>query len=205
MLCFALLCYANLRDERVDQWINDARNADDPMADVQQEGKLHGNARVQQFNKSLVPPLVTIVVDAFVTPEGERVPQHSVELVTTPDRRALVTMVINEANLGWLVKAATLPWDAKFVTKKRAYEIDFNDLPPLDAPLSYKFDNRDNLQICGKYRCANGRWKRTVKTLTPWDVNNESMQELVIRSFETQMLEFIKEHHHAPDEPDPNK
>ena len=181
--CSILAHLADKRDEEVDQWIRTAKGADDPMAEVVNTEKINANDRMSGFDKFKVPQLVSIDMPAFVTPDGGRVDPQSIEVVTTPRRRAFVTMVATADNLNWLAKATQVPWDATFVTKRRRCEIDFEALPTLSDALKYKCDDRGNLQIYGRYR-EGGKWKGTVRTIKPWSIDGDDMdQHRIIRLF----------------------
>ena len=191
--CSILAHLADKRDEEVDQWIRTAKGADDPMAEVVHIENINANIndRSTDFAKYKVPQLVSIDMPAFVLPDGGRVDPQSIEVVTTPRRRAFVTMVATADNLNWLAKAAELRWDATFVTKRRRCEIDFEALPTLGESLKYKRDDRGQLQIYGRYR-EGGYWKGTVRTIKSWSIDGDDMdQHRIIRLFEAEMLDTI--------------
>ena len=74
------------------------------MADVSGAANIHvaSLGRPQAFAKAKVPGFVEVSFDEFVTPEGVRIDEHVLKIVTTPKRGAALTIEAVPANFEWL-------------------------------------------------------------------------------------------------------
>ena len=78
---------ASERDLQVDKIIFDAKVEKDPMADSglpAQAKPMPSRGRALAFADCDVPSVISLKMASFVTPEGERVEERAVRVVTTP-------------------------------------------------------------------------------------------------------------------------
>ena len=161
--------------------------------EVKHSEKLSTNERALGFTKFGVPQLVCIEVKAFITPAGERIPAQALEVVSTPRRKAIVTLAITEENMNWLVKAVEVDWPAVKTRKRRIPEVDFDGRPQLHPRLRYKCDSAGNLQIYGRYKNQRDEsWRTVVRTVRPLTqaVTGECSED-ALRACESEVLNAI--------------
>ena len=137
---------AATRDKRVDGIIAECMAGDDPMADTTiVPSKDIGALRAKRFHECNIPHTVQLDLDEFVTEDGERVPGHKMDVVTTPKCGMSVTMAAIAENFDWLAKAVRVSnWLA--IKKRKCIS---RGLPDLAEQLRYIRSNRSGgLMLC---------------------------------------------------------
>ncbi len=198
--CSVLPHMAKVRDAKVDEIIFAAQVDNDPMADASSSdlaaaNRLPGKGRSRAFDDAQVPQTIPITMKAFVTPEGQRVDEHTCRVVTTPKRGANVMMEVIPENFEWLVLAAHVDWDIEPKTKKRRQlqDGDENTLPELQQPLKYLKTAGGQIKICCYYR-QQGVWKKHQRGLHS-NVTTGTSFEAIVRSTEAEVMDFFNSHH----------
>lgn len=125
---------AMLRDASVDEIIFNTQVDKDPMANARSSGSAQApmllRGRAMAFAAAAVPDTISLKIAPFVTPDGQRVEEHILQVVTTPKRRANVTMEATSENFSWLMMATQADWDIGTKPEKRSiHEVDESTLP----------------------------------------------------------------------------
>ena len=186
---------ASARDAQVDAIIYNAKVQNDPMADgaPAQSNAQHmpSRGRASGFADANAPATISLKMGSFVTPDGQRVDEHTIRVVTTPKRRVNVTMEATAENFEWLMQAAQVEWDTG---AKRAHIDDDVDLPELAAPCKYQKSEAGKLKIVCSYR-QQGSWKKHQKAVNVNIHEDNSNLETIIRRCEGEVLGFYNLHH----------
>ena len=194
--CSILVHIAELRDAAVDECIRDYQRSKDPRFQISPDAKLTAKARKLSFKEWPLPQLVNITVEECVTSDGQRVPQQSLQVLSTPNRLAIVTLAISAEKLDWLFKAAQAPWPNSKNHKKRKLPVTkeiVKDMPELAPGLHYRWDNQGHLQISGRYKGTNNDRKGVVKTVRPLtkDGTTEEGAEFSVRACEKLVIDAL--------------
>ena len=201
--CSVFSYMASVRDDRVDALIHQAKVANDPMADESAApamGPIPSRGRALAFSEAGLPNTVELEFPAFVSCDGKRVDKQTIRVVTTPKRKAIVTMEATVKNLEWLAKAAHEDWGAS--TQPQQHRIDDEEqstLPVLQHPLKYQKTAGGKMRILCHYR-SQGVWKRHQAAVEPYMGKDCSFEESV-RKCESDVLNFFEENHEASGEP----
>ena len=194
---FSHLAYQ--RDRMVDRIIAQSQHDQDPMADAGAPlAQVESKGRLAAFGAANVPTFVTIDVPGFCCPAGERVPECSIRIVTTPKRRANVSMELSAANLDWLLKASEVEWDigARSSGYVRRVAIDA-DLPELAHGLKYRKLEGGKIHIWTHWRSSDGSWREHRQSVPNCPVECDSkVLEALIRRAEEDVLSFLRDNHH---------
>jgi hypothetical protein len=198
--CSVLNHLARVRDAQVDDVIMNTKMEKDPMADASSAGSnaqpMPSRGRAAAFAAAEVPASIWLKMASFVTPDGERVGEHTIRVVTTPKRRVNITMEAIADNFEWLMQAAQVEWGTGAKPEKRAYidEDAHDDLPELIPPCKYQKTEAGKLKLFCNYR-QHGAWKRHQKCVSV-NINQDSSKlETIIRRCESEVLSFYQSHH----------
>ena len=105
-----LMQLANIRDSAVDSLIHRARMDDDPCGDADDNDSpldvQFKKGRMKLFEASNVPASIEIVYPGFTTAEGMRIPDTTLNVISTPKRGTTVTMEATDRNLDFILTAA---------------------------------------------------------------------------------------------------
>ena len=153
--------------------------------------------------------MIELELPTFVTPDGQRVEEHTMRVVSTPKRRVNITMEITTENFEWLAKAAQLEWDCGArPAETRALPVDEDvDLPELAPPCKYRKGMNGKLKIVCYYR-QHGVWKMHQKVVNRGFLDDKTNFEANVRKCEAEVMGFYSAHHDhtspegSPEEPD---
>ena len=190
---FALL--ASTRDDAVDTLINSTKVDRDPMADsssAAQASPVPSKGRSAAFADADIPATVTLHMAAFVTPDGQRVDEHTLRVVTTPKRRGNVTMEATPENFEWLMLAAQVEGDIP-KPEKRQHEDEGDDLPTLSPPCQFQKTGGGKLKVYCYYR-HQGQWKKHQQSVQVGILGGDSL-EAAIRRCEGSVMDFYNSNH----------
>ena len=130
---------------------------------------------------------------ASVTPVGRRVPAQALEVVSTPRRKAMVTIAITEDILNWLVKAVKADWPGCRSRKRPISDVDFSEMPELDPSLHYRRDSAGYLQIAGHCKDKSGAVRKRCWLVRPLTkATNGECSEETIRACERLVLAALE-------------
>ena len=186
-----------MRDAKVDAIIGANRVADDPMADVSASSSVPvlSAGRPQVFATAKVPASIDVSFDAFVTPEGHRIEEHTLKIITTPKRGLPVTVEALPANFEWLRMACQVKWEEQPKKKKRVLRrtLSIDELPPLDWPLQYWKDPTSGATciIC-YYRGEDGKYRTHRKKLEMPGEEDGNITERLIKHCAASVLAFFE-------------
>ena len=197
--CSIFAHIADIRDAKVDELLFAAKANKDPMADATSSDqaascRMPSRGRATAFEQAAIPGTIEIKVGGFVTPEGQRVEEHTLHVVTTPKRGASVTMEITAENFEWLLAAAQVDWDTAVKPDKRSDELDESTLPHLEQPLKYQKTQNGKLQICCNYR-KQGVWRKHQKVVNVSINSDNSSLEAIVRTCESEVMMFYSSNH----------
>ena len=189
---------AMLRDASVDEIIFNAQVDKDPMANASSLGSAHApmllRGRAMAFAAATVPDTISLKIAPFVTPDGQRVEEHILQVVTTPKRRANVTMEATSENFSWLMMASQADWDIGTKPEKRSiHEVDESTLPELSHPCKYVF-HLSKVKVVCSYR-HQGVWKKHQRALSVSVAGDNSSFEAIVRGCEAEVLSFYNSNH----------
>jgi len=146
------------------------------------------------FAAAHVPDTILLTIAAFVAPDGQRVEEHILRVVTTPKRRVNVTMEATPENFNWLMMAAQVDRDIGAKPEKRSFqEVDGSTLPELSHPCKYSF-RFSKVTIMCSYR-QQGVWKKHQRSLSVNAAGDNSSFEAIVRGCEAEVLAFYNSHH----------
>ena len=162
-------------------------------------GPVPSKGRALAFGRAGLPSTVELKLAAFVTGDGVRVEETTIRVVTTPRRKANVTMEATAQNFEWLVKAAHEDWapSAPPPKKQRADEDDA-DLPALSWPCKYAWSAAGKIKIVCSYR-DQSTWKRMQRAVEPSMVGCSFAEG--VRKCEQDVLEVYEANHNPIAEP----
>ena len=198
--CSIFSYMAEARDAKVDELIFAAKVSKDPMAEASASdqaaaSRMPSRGRAVAFEEAEVPDTISIKMGAVVTPDGQRVEEHTLRVVTTPKRGASVTMEVTAENFEWLRMAAQVDWDIVARPEKRSIdELDDTTLPERQPPLKYQKTPTGKLNIICNY-FQDGAWKKHQKVLGVNINSDNSSLEAIVRSCESDVLAFYSSHH----------
>jgi hypothetical protein len=187
---------ALLRDAKVDEIIFTAQVDKDPMANASSSGSapVPSRGRAMAFAAANVPDTISLKIAPFVTPDGQRVEEHILRVVTTPKRRANVTMEATSENFSWLMLATKADWDIGAKPEKRSiHEVDESTLPELSHPCKYSVHS-NKVKVRCSYR-QQGVWKIHQRSLSVSTVGDNSSFETIVRACEAEVLAFYNSNH----------
>jgi len=162
---------------------------------VQNMQPLPSRGRAVGFGEAKIPATISVTMPDFVTPDGEKINQHTVRVTTAPKRRANVSMEATCDNFEWLLKAAKVDWDTPAKTDKRRPD-PCPDLPELSFPCKYHKHGGGKIKIWCSYR-QNGMWKKHQRSVVVDAESGNSNLEGIVRRCESQVLAFYKDNHEA--------
>ena len=196
--CSIFAHMASVRDDHVDTLIHAAKVNNDPMADASAStamGPMPSRGRALAFVEAGLPNTVALKFPAFVTADGTRVKEIAIRLVTTPKRKAHVTMEATPENFEWLVKAAHEDWGAsdRPPKMKRTEDDEQSSLPVLKHPCKYHKTAGGKTKIVCSYR-DQGIWKRHQNAVEPYMGKDSSFEDSV-RKCESDVLDFYEKNH----------
>ena len=148
---FEYLC--RRRDKEVDKLIMQGKADDDPMGDEgpNTSAPVAMKGREKSLQSGKIPSFVGIDLPNFVMADGERVAAHSMNIVTTPRRWAVVSAEATGENLDWILKAMTIDWHS---VDKRTSD-DVTGLPELTQPgVKYRRCGEGSVTVYINYRTA---------------------------------------------------
>ncbi len=146
------------------------------------------------FAAASVPDAISLKIAPFVTPDGKRVEEHILRVVTTPKRRANVTMEATSENFDWLMMAAQANWYIGAKPEKRSiHELDESTLPELSHPCKYSIHLSKVKAVCS-YR-QQGVWKKHQRSLNVSAAGDNSSFEAIVRGCEAEVLTFYNSNH----------
>lgn len=197
--CAVFSYMAEVRDAKVDEIIFTTKVDKDPMGNASSSGqaptRMPSRGRALAFENAKVPNTISIKMAAFVTPDGQRVEEHTLRVVTTPKRGANVTMEVTAENFEWLMLAVQVDWEIEAKPEKRPIdEVDEDTLPELQAPLKYEKAPCGKVKIFCRYR-HQGVWKKHQKALSVNIKSDNSTLEAIVRTCEAEVLAFYNENH----------
>ena len=198
--CSVFSHMASARDAQVDSLIFAAKVDKDPMGDgtslaqAQQMAPMPSRGRAMAFAEADIPDTISVKMASFVTPDGQRVEEHTLRVVTTPKRRANVTMEATAENFEWLLKAAQCDWDSGVKPQRGIDDEEESMLPELAHPCKYQKTESGKLKIVCSYR-QHGVWKKHQKAVGVSIQGDNSSFESIIRSCEEEVLNFFRAHH----------
>lgn len=132
------------RNDAVDQCIVEAMRQADPMAEAIDLGSSSMTAtgpRSKLFHEFKVPSYIGVTFDAFVTPEGKRVPAHTINVVSTPKKLCAVAVEATAASFDWLVHALKHDW----ATSTPEVE----ESTPIKRKLTEELEEAEHLLVAG--------------------------------------------------------
>ena len=196
--CSVFNFLASVRDAKVDELILAAKVENDPMADgssgTSNAQPMPSRGRAAGFAIAKIPATISLKMASFVTPDGERVDEHTIRVVTTPKRRVSVTMEATPENFEWLLQAAQVEWDTGAKLEKKANIDEEFDLPELTGPCKYQKTENGKLKISCSYR-QQGLWKKHQKAVNVNIHEDNSNLLAIIRRCEAEVLDFYHSHH----------
>ncbi len=189
------------RDAEVDRLIREAKLQKDPMADEASKEQVAKpmpmKGRASGFADADLPATIILTLAPFVTPEGERVDEHRMRVVTTPKRRVNVSMEALAENFEWLRKACQVEWDnGPPPPKQRPPPEEDADLPELRPPCKYRKTLGGKLTIACCYR-QGGAWKVHQRVVAMVSGQGNAGAEDMIRRCEGEVLRFYRENHES--------
>ena len=189
---------ALLRDTKVDEISINTQVDKDPMSNASSSSSAQppvpSRGRAMAFAEAHVPDTISLKIAAFVTPDGERVEEHILRVVTTPKRRANVTMEATSENFGWLMMATQAEWHIGTKPEKRSiHEVDESTLPELSHPCKYSVQAGKVKVLCS-YR-QQGVWKKHQRSVSVTAAGTNSSFEANVRGCEAEVLAFYNSNH----------
>ena len=144
-----------------------------------------------------IPNTIEIEIDSFVTHDGKRVESHKTRVVTTPKRRANVTIEAAAENFEWLLLAAQAEWGTGPKAEKRCMSDEqLSQLPELEPPCKFSKTSVGKLQVYCNYR-EQGVWKKHQKTVGVNFDSDLSSFEAMTRTCEAGVMDFYRSHHES--------
>ena len=198
---FAFLAFR--RDDIVDKLIKSKRSAADPMADDvpdDERRNLHSRGRANQFAEAGVDAVVEVTLEAFVTPDGERIPEHSMKMITTPVRGTIASIEAIPENFEWLMAATQVSWQDRcrknlMKRARKEWHVELDELPELPEPVRYQKDpQKDKLSMYIRYRTDDGRWVKKQRRIAKVFDDPEMMRKLVSDGAEELAHIYISNH-----------
>ena len=183
------------RDDAVDALIHEYVRQNDPMADSSQApvGPVF-KQRPSLFQAAAVPETLILDLPHFVTPDGERVPESKMKVITTPKRGVLAMIEATAGNLEWCQKAISVDWASKRI--RRAPHI-LDDLPKLHSAVYRYRKVVSKLHIVCKYRKQTGvmtEHKHLIADQNDWP--NDVELEYRVRVAEKAVMAFYERSHY---------
>ncbi len=146
------------------------------------------------FAAANVPDTISLKIAPFLTPDGQRVDGHILRVVTTPKRRANMTMEATSESFSWLMLATKADWDIGAKPEKRSiHEVDESTLPELSHPCKYSFQD-DKVKVSCCY-WQQGGWKRHQRSANVTTAGDKSSIEAIVRGLEAEVLAFFNLNH----------
>ena len=146
------------------------------------------------FAEANVPDTISLKISPFVAPDGQRVEEYILRVVTTPKRRANVTMEATSENFNWLMRATEAEWDTGAKPEKRSiHEVDESTLPELSHPCKYSV-HLGKVKVLCSYR-QHGVLKRHQRSLSVNAAGDNSSFEAIVRGCEAEVLAFYNSNH----------
>ncbi len=201
------------RDRLVDELIAKRKTDEDPLAECDAPvPEIPSSGRVAAFANARVDNYVRVQAQHFCTPGGERVDDFEIKVLTTPKRKAAISIEASAANLEWLCKASQVVWEIAHVRKedRKKYvprvEIDDEDnLPTLETPLKYRKLADGRLELYVHYRTQDGSWKThqstVLKALADFDAYARNS---IIQQCAASVLKWYGENHVEDEDEDPS-
>ncbi len=198
--CSVFAHLQKVRNDAVDAYIMKSHREADPMADGEDASSNNpgddmpwaDRGREKAFQVAHAPESIPLVMEAFVTSEGDRVPSHTIKVVTTPRRNAHVTLEATPDNFNWLFQATHRSWNNPSASKENE---NFDELPCLDQPCKYMKTPKGKIAISCCYRCADGAWRRHQKIVGESHDVDQFVLEAMVRRAQKDVLAFYGNHH----------
>lgn len=168
----------HLRNEAVDKLIIDKLVADDPMGD-RSLMKIEGPRQIA-FAQAEIPERIDIVCKAFTTPDGKRHAPFVATTIASPRRGSMLHLRLDDANLNWLLAAASASEQFEIPEAERNNKREDNDLPNIDQP-NVKWRRRSDgaPMLCCSYIDADGVSQNHMKAI-PKSTGSTTFEELAM-------------------------
>jgi|AntRauTorckE5430_2_1112549.scaffolds.fasta_scaffold17244_1 hypothetical protein len=190
------------RNDMITQIIQKAMTDDDIGADVESKAVPVGSERSSLFKKYKVPPVLTLQMPAFKS-EFHECEAFKLNVLATPNQRAIVSIEASDKNLKWFAQACTYKWklpkeEAKSTSLKRSV---FGET----LPDGVKVRSVSNKRICLyiNYKRVEGGWSKYTQTIIKSNYPNADELNDEIQTCLTRMEQFynMNHDHFATDEP----
>mgnify|MGYP006283542423 CR=1 FL=1 len=190
------------RNNMITEIIQKAMTDDDIGADVESKAVPVGSERTSLFKKYKVPPVLTLQMPAFKS-EFHECEAFKLNVLATPNQRAIVLIEASDKNLKWFAQACTYKWphhkeEAKSTSLKRSV---FGEALP--DGVKVRFVNNKRICLYINYKRVDGGWSKYTQTITKSQFHNEDELNDEIQTCLTRMEQFynMNHDHHATDEP----
>jgi hypothetical protein len=155
-----------LRNDAVDRFIREKMHSADPMADeAMSSADISSTNRGHLFHEHSVPQILGVTFPAFTTPEGKRLDETTIKMLTTPKKIVSPSMEATAANMDWFMHACQFTWKNQVDPDKKRKLADIADLL-VDLPWPVKVIEIDEEKVrLGLYYKCGGTWKMRTKKL----------------------------------------
>ncbi len=150
-----------MRNDVVDQHIKTNKISSDPFAECDASAvTITQENRARLFAETHVPQLVSVTFPSFTTPEGKRVDETTIKMLSSPKKNVLPSMECSSVSMDWFHWACQYSWtQAPEASRKRKLCEEAQDM--LDIPEHVKVADLDakKVVLSVMYK-TNGKWKR---------------------------------------------
>ena len=190
---------AKLRDDAVDKLILQAMKKADPMGDTDAVGPQRiTKSREKAFQHAEIPEVIHVLVGPLVDPHGTRLPEITIEVVSTPRRGVNPMVKLSVELLNWMAAVKDMELEVPMPVYKVTSHWDDMELPSLPSPLKYR-KRLSALSVYCDYVDKDGRQKTHQETISHNKVNLEAVLALVPTAVENMQQWMSANHHEAVD------